>query len=490
MKISCVLLLCLAAMPLTAADLTPQVLALANKPVLSGASWSAVADYTQGKHLFSIQPDLRLAPASTLKLLTSAAALEAFGPEHRFETRIYADAMPDVTGALNGNIYIRGGGDPTLGSSRVVGSLAWTELLENWSKQIRTSGIQKINGHIYADVSLFSGLSLPNKTNWQNMGNYFAAPASALNFNDNSFKITFASESKHGNKMEVKSIHPQIDGLKIRSFVTADAKDPKDNAYVYAAPGQYEMEVHGTLPASYFKDYTISAALPDAPQILLDLFLEQLEKDGVNVSGGAIQLQDAPDYVPMNLLFTHKSPALKDIIYIVNKRSFNLYAETLLRMLAVQANQPGTIQNGLEELYSFLKRNGINTQDVLLYDGSGLSRDNQITAQVILDVLKLMSTRPYFDVYYHSLATPNDRGDLLLLRRFLAPLKRTQDVHVKGGTIDGVKAQAGYAKDKNGQLIAFVFIANNLVAKDESINRFYEELLKLLLSQPAYSQSL
>ncbi len=466
-------------------DLTAQVQNLAQRPVLRGASWAAAARYVNGQSLFSLQSDLRLAPASTLKLLTSAAALETFGPMYRFETSLYADALTDSNGVLQGNLYVRGGGDPTLGSDRVTGSLSATELLKNWSRQIRARGIKKITGNIYADISLFSGPSLPDKTNWQNMGNYFAAPATALAFNDNSFEITFAPQSQDGATVLVQSVWPQTEGLKIHSFVTASAKDRRDNAYAYAAPGQYDIEIYGTVPTSRLKGQHIKAALPDAPQLLVDLLTQQLETDGVEVEGGAILLETAPDYTPMHLLFTHRSPALKDIIYIVNKRSFNFYAEMLLRMLAVQAGHSGTIAEGINQLYAFLQQNAISTQDVLLYDGSGLSRDNQITVQTLLDVLELMAKSPNFTYYYTSLATPDDRGDLLLLRYFLHPFKRTQDIHVKGGTIDGVKAQAGYAKDRNGQLIAFAFIANNMVAKDESINRFYEELLKLLLGLPA-----
>lgn len=477
-------LLFLAAPWACALDLTPSVNALADRPVLQGASWAGAAAYAGGEPVFSVRPGLRLAPASTLKLLTSAAALDAFGPRHRFETRVYADALPDANGTLNGNIYIQGGGDPTLGSDRVPGSPAWEQLLRQWTRQIKQAGVKKINGNIYGDVSLFEGPSLPSKTNWQNMGNYFAAPASALSFNDNSFKITFTAQPKHGGRMEIKSVFPQTEGLKLRSFVTADAKNPKDNAYAYGAPGQYEMEIYGTLPASRFEGYTISAALPDAPQLLTDLLLKELEDDGVAVSGGAFLLEAAPDYSQMHLLFTHRSPELKDIIYILNKRSFNFYAEMLLRQLALNAGRKGSVDAGLEELYNFLRKNGIPTDNVLLYDGSGLSRDNQITAETLLDVLLLMAKREDFKYYYESLATPDDRGDLLLLRRFLAPFKRIQDVRVKGGTIDGVKAQAGYVKDQNGQLIAFAFIANNLVAKDEGINRFYEDLLKLLLQLP------
>lgn len=474
-------LLFLLSSSLAAADLTDTVYSLAQRPVMQGTSWAAVAAYEQGETLFSIQPQLRLAPASTLKLITSAAALETLGPKHRFQTRIYADALPDEKGTLHGNLYIRGGADPTLGSSRVPQSPKWEELLETWSNKIRQSGIKKINGNIYGDISLFEGLSLPTKTNWQNMGNYFAAPVSALTFNDNSFKITFAPQPKHGQQIKVESFYPQTEGIKIRSFVTADSKNSKDNAYVYAAPNQYDMEIYGTLPTSTLKGYTISAALPDAAQLLTDLFIQQLSKDGISVSGSGILLEQEPEYEAMQLLHTHYSPELKDIIYVVNKRSFNLYAEMLLRHLALYAGKKGSLEEGLAELNKFLQKNDISTQNVLLYDGSGLSRDNQITVQVLLEVLQFMAKSKNFQPYYDSLATLEDRGDLLLLRRFFAPLKRTQDIHVKGGTIDGVKAQAGYLKDADGNLISFAFITNNLIEKGENINRFYEDLLKILM---------
>lgn len=478
-------LFCLLLCPLAAHDLTPAVNDLACRPVLRGASWAAAAAYTDGKSLFSVRPDLRLAPASTLKLLTSAAALDALGPFYRFQTRIYADAAPDENGVLYGNLYIRGAGDPTLGSSRVQGSLSGAELLKDWSRQVRNAGIKKINGGIYADVSMFSGPSLPDKTNWQNMGNYFAAPATALAFNDNAFTITFEPQARHGAAARIQSFFPRTEGLKIRSFVTADAKSNKDNAYVYAAPGQYEMEIYGTIPAARLKGFSIQAALPDAPQLLADLFQRQLEEDGVSVDGSARVLEDAPDYGPMTLLFTHYSAPLKDIIYVVNKRSFNFYAEMLLRQLAVRAGKAGSINEGLVQLRLFLERNGINTQDAVLYDGSGLSRDNQLTVQILLDVLRLMSKHRDFAYFYDSLATPDDRGDLLLLRKRLSPSRRTRDVRVKGGTLDGVKAQAGYVKDKNGRLIAFAAVANNLAGKDEAVNRFYEDIINLLLQTSA-----
>lgn len=449
-------------------------------PVLKGAWWAGVAQYPGEEVLFSVNDAQRMAPASTLKLITSAAVLETFGPDYQFETRLYADALPNAEGALDGDIYIRGGGDPSLGSTRPAGGENAQKLLRRWAKEIKKSGIKTIRGNIYADETLFEGLSVPPKVNWENMGNYYAAPVSALSLADNSFKIRFSPQPGHGKEAKVSKTEPEIPGLSIRSFVTASAQDRRDNAYVYAAPGQFDLDIYGTIPTNLL-GFTIQAALPD-PALFTAQYLQQiLQEEGISVTGNAQKVENTPDYSAMHLLYTQKSTKLKDILYVLNKRSFNFYAEMLVRHLALNAGQKGTLQNGILQLELWLKKHNIPLNDVKIYDASGLSRDNMLTVRALTGTLNAMINSPYFNVYYQTLATPNDRGDLLLLRRWLYPQKRLDDVHVKGGTIDGVKAMAGYVKDKEGKLISFALIANNLEDKSEAINRIHENIIKTFL---------
>ena len=128
----------------------------ATAPVLQGAWWAGTAGYPGGEVLFSVNESQRMAPASTLKLITSAAVLETFGPDYQFETRLYADALPNEDGVLNGNIYIRGGGDPSLGSTRPQGGINAKKLMRTWAKAIQKSGIKTIRGNIYADEICFA----------------------------------------------------------------------------------------------------------------------------------------------------------------------------------------------------------------------------------------------------------------------------------------------------------------------------------------------
>lgn len=457
-----------------------------NSPVLNGASWGGLAAYADDarREIFSVSPDTRLTPASTLKLLTSAAALETFGPHHRFQTRLYADQKPDAQGILKGNLYLRGGGDPTLGSKRVTGGETWQTVARSWAQAVKRAGITRVEGNIYADVSAFEGPSIPPKVNWENIGNYYAAPASPLCFNDNSFKIHFKPQPFSGKPAEISSTDPQVPQLELKSFVTADGKNKKDNAYAYGAPDQYQMEIYGTIPTN-FTGFTIQAALPDSARFAAAALHNALREEGIAVGGRAQTLQTEPDYAPMNLLHTYSSPELKDIVLIVNKRSFNLYAEMLLRQLALRAGKKGSVQNGLAELEKFLAKHKLADRDgAVLYDGSGLSRDNMLTPRTLVNTLTFMSQSPNFKYYYESLATPDDRGDLLLLRYFLKPKHQVQDVRVKGGTIDGVKAVAGYVHDTDGRLVAFALMANNLASKDETILRIHEDIIKKLLELP------
>ena len=466
-----------------AQSLQPWVEQKLQHPVLRGAVWGGIATYTQGGEspLFAVQDTTRLAPASTLKLLTTAAALEIFGPHYRFETNLYRQGTVDANGTLNGSLYIQGGGDMTLGSTRVVGGETWQTVANRWAQAVKQAGISRINGDLVADVSLFEGPAVAPKVNWENMGNYFAAPASPLSFNDNSFEIHFKPQKKANAPAEIDFTVPQLPDVHLQSFVTTDGKTNKDNAYAYGAPEQYDLKIFGTIPTNA-KGFSIKAALPDPALFTLQALKQALQEQGITVAGTLQTTTQAPDYTALTRLDKYLSPELKDIILIINKRSFNLYADMLLRALAVHAGQKGSIENGTAQLKKFLVSHHIaGPNDVVLHDGSGLARDNLVTPRVLAATLNYMAKSPHFTYYYNSLATPDDRGDLIVLRRYLKPQKRVGDVRVKGGTIDSVKAAAGYVRASDGQLISFVLMANNLANTDEALFRLHEDILKELL---------
>ena len=314
------------------------------------------------------------------------------------------------------------------------------------------------------------------------MGNYFAAPASALCFNDNLFEIHFAPQPLPNQPAEVSFTLPKIDTLTLQSFVLTDGKSNKDNAYVYGAPQQYELKIFGTIPTNS-TGFSIKGAMPDPALFTVQALTRALAEKEITVTLPPQTTASAPDYGNMVLLDTYQSPPLKNIVWVINKRSFNLYADVLLRHLALADGQTGSIENGLKSLKRFLLENHLAAEtDMMLYDGSGLARDNMVTPRVLVNTLNFAVTRPYFNDFYRSLATADDRGDLLVLRKFLQLHKQVENVRVKGGTIDSVKALAGYTRDRDGRLITFTVIANNLMPDDnEKISRLHEDIIKKLM---------
>ncbi len=163
-----------------------------NTKLLKNASWSVTARYLKsGENIISLNSELSLAPASNLKLITSVAALDILGEDHKFVTRIYSEGKIDSYGNLDGNIYIVGGGDPTLGYDRVEDSSKLNDLMSSWIEEIKSLGISSISGSIIADDLLYDRIPIPNHWVWMDLGNYYAASTSALTINNNLYSLYF-----------------------------------------------------------------------------------------------------------------------------------------------------------------------------------------------------------------------------------------------------------------------------------------------------------
>ena len=461
-----------------AQNIQPFVNTRLENSVLDGAWWGGLAIYTNNpqEEIFSVNPDLRLTPASTLKLLTTAAALETFGPHHRFKTRLYASSLPDEKGILKGDLYLQGGGDPTLGSKRVTGAETWQAVVSKWAKAVKKAGIKQVEGNIYADVSAFEGPSIAPKVNWENIGNYYAAPVSPLCFNDNSFKIFFKPQPLGAKRAEVSYTDPEIAQLKLKSFVTTDAKNKRDNAYVYGAPKQYEMEIYGTIPTN-FTGFSIQAAMPDPALFAAQSLHNALREEGIAVGGHAKTLSDAPDYTRMTLLHTYQSPELKDIIVIVNKRSFNLYADTLIRVISAYNEGSGSSGEGVRKVKEFLESLGIDTANFDVFDGSGLARDNIVDCKITVEMLEKVLDKPYGEVFLNSLPVAGDPDDNGTMSRRLRYSTAAFEAFVKTGSLDRVRAVAGYTKDHNGRRIAFCSIVNNYSGRMRGVDEVHDDFI-------------
>lgn len=432
-----------------------------------------------GKEIVSFNSEKSLSPASNLKVVTSAAALILLGEEYRYSTKIYYDGDIDESGKLHGNIYFVGSGDPTLGSTQVKGSIELNALMKNITDAVSAFGIKEINGQIIADDLLYERNPVPNYWPWIDIGNYYGAGTSALCIYDNLYHLEFKPGENVGDPAVVLGTIPQIPGLKFINYMKTGPVGSGDNGYIFNAPFSYEATLRGTIPAGVEK-FSIKGSMPDPALFAVQRLTEVLKENGIIVSGNADKTESMGNYDENKLIFKIDSPPLKDIVYIVNKKSNNLYTEQLLISLDKEKNLQNRTRTGLRALMNFLKENKIPVEGVDLDDGSGLSRTNMITTKCIVAVLNLMSKQKCFDSYYNSFPIAGDTTDPGGFKRFGLGTSIEKNARIKSGTISGVRAFSGYKQNKEGRLISFSMIANSYTGSSKNVDEIFKEILLLL----------
>ncbi len=451
-----------------------------NTKLLRSAQWSIYARYLEsGEEIINYNSEMSLAPASNLKLLTTAAALDYLGEDFRFETKIFYEGDIDQYGTLHGNLYFVGGGDPTLGSNLVKSSIPLDSLMNFIISKIKDLNIKKITGNVYADDFMFDGQLIPDEWNWIDLGNYYAAPLSALTIHDNLYFLYFKPGNQAGDVATVLRTEPEIPNLKFINFMKTGPIGSGDNGYIYNAPWRYEAVLRGTIPMGK-PEFSIKGSLPDPPLFAVRYLKRKLQENGISVTGKAAKLSAPVNYKEKKLILTLHSPPLKDIVFIINKRSNNLYTELLLKMVSYKINGTGNTLDGTKLVKDFFKRNNINTNGLLLYDGSGLSRENAITTKAMVELLALLPQKKYFDSFYNSLAIMGNPNDIGHFKNVGKGTVLENNVRIKSGVIEGVRAYSGYLKNKSGDTIVFSMIANNFNGTGGEVTSIHRKILMIL----------
>ena len=458
---------------LSAGDVNKKIAEIAAAPGIRNASWGlSVKDAVTGKAVAGRDPARNLVPASILKAIITAAALDKFGPEKTFSTRLYYDGSI-VNGFLNGNLYIKGGGDPALGSQLVKGALPLDEVFGGWTAEVKAAGIKVVNGAVVGDETAFESVQ-PGSWAWEDIGNYYAAQPSALTVNDGLYKLYLKPSDKVGGEPAVLRTEPYIDGLKFENHLKTGPAGSGDEGYIYAFPGQYLAVLRGSIPQGS-AEFAIKGSLPDPALFTAQSFSLYLAKAGVNANKKPFK--GAAPEAGLKLLAETFSVPLKDVVRVTNKRSFNLYAELLLRQLG-----GGSPAAGLAAVKVFLAGAGANVSELDIVDGCGLSARDTVKAENFTDLLRAVYTKKYFAEFNDSLVFPGDpdaTGHLRALGRG-TPLEK--NLRLKSGSLNGVRAYTGYLKTKKGRMLAFTSIINEYSAAPSALDKMHESLLLELYS--------
>jgi len=323
------------------------------KPEFKNALWSvSVKKAHNGSDVLSFDSKYPLICASIMKVLTTWAAMDVLGPGHQFETGLYMDGKIEK-GVLDGNLYIKGGGDPSFGSHILKGATPLEKVFLPWIEELKKRGVKVVNGFIYSDDTLFSGIEISPTWAWEDIGNYYAAWPSALSINDNLYRLCFKPSSRVGGSARLLGMEPRIYEMKFINLMKTGPENSGDNGYIFNMPKNYRAILRGTLPKGH-KKFCIKGALPDPGLFAGQYFLRQMKKSGIKVRGWVSGLDEKIDYSGKTEIARALSPPLKDIVKVTNTKSFNLYAEILLRHLSVAGGGNGSLVDGIKKLKSFL----------------------------------------------------------------------------------------------------------------------------------------
>jgi serine-type D-Ala-D-Ala carboxypeptidase/endopeptidase (penicillin-binding protein 4) len=416
-----------------------------------------VIDAATGKTVFEKNAQVGLAPASTQKIITSVTAFELLGKEYRYKTELGYN----VDEGAQKFICLRGFGDPTFGSIRYTDTKA-TAIFNEFTKALKKTEQENINPNFIIDNTLFETKSIPDGWIMQDVGNYYGAGASAVNWKENQFDLTLKSTDKVGDKVQIVAMNEdkKVASLFVNELKAA-AKGTGDNAYIYLPSAQSEYVVRGTIPVgeSAFK---ISGAATDGASYFVREFgsvIKSMAAFELNAGMSSYVIGKLP--ATTKILYTHYSPSLDSIIYWFNKKSINLYGEALVKTFAYEKTGFGSTDTGVSIVKKFWREKGLDEHELNIVDGSGLSPLNRVTTHAQVEILKYAKTKDWFTYFYNSL--PDYNG-----------------MKMKSGTISNVKGFCGYHKAQDGKEYIFSFLVNNYNGSSSAlVSKMYKVLNEL-----------
>lgn len=421
----------------------------------SNALWGVmVKSLRTGEILYKRNADKLFIPASNMKLFTSAAALLLLGSNYTFNTELLANGE-FLRGTLKGDLIVIGSGDPTISNRFYNGNL--TKVFEMWADTLKAKGIFEITGDILGDDSAFDNNSFGKGWPLDYESSWFASPSGALSFNDNIIDIII--EPTDTNYPAKVTISPDTKFVSVIPKIITTDEESISKVNVSRLRGKNLINVKGNIKkgsAPIVEHVSIS----DPTLYFVTVLKEVLEKNGIVVRGRAIPMNNADKTIDDDNLipiYAHQSVPLKRIVREMNKVSNNFYAEQLIKTIGLEEAEFGSIENGVKACKELFSTMGINLDNMVMADGSGLSRLNLITPRQIVNLLTFMHRNEDF---YESL--PIAGVDGTLIDRMKKSVSEN-NVHAKPGYNDNITALSGYLKTISGEPIVFSLLLNNFL---------------------------
>jgi len=447
---------------------------------------SALANSTIGLYIYDVASDsvliahneeTALIPASTMKIVTTGAALEILGGDASFSTKLQYSGEIVNGHILKGNIYIKGHGDPALYSKFYATS--YNGMFESWAQEIKKLGIDSVTGAVVGDENYFETHFVPSTWSWGEIGEYYCTAGSALSIYDNRFEMPFNVAKRGIQATKANSMTPYIPWMTFEAKVVEGGVS-KPLTFMEGQPYSTHRTVRGTVPAGT-SSITLEGSIPDPPRVAAYYLQNAMKNAGIRFGKEATTLRKLRDeqdssYQAINAaerktLATKSSPSVAALVDNTNLVSNNLFAETLLNHIGIKKSGYGATEAGAQSVIKFWKDKGVNVSGLYMFDGSGISRYNTVTAKLLVDILLLMNKSPNKEVFFNSLAVSGQAGTL---RTFCDGTSAAGNIFAKSGSMSRVLSYSGWIRTQSGKMQAFAFVVNNYNCDSEMIKIIIE----------------
>ena len=464
---------------------------------LKEAAWGIKAMKLNGEVVAEYNSGTRLVPASNMKLITTGVILNELGPDFRFRTRIaYRGEISE--GTLNGDLYIVGGGDPTIGD-RDSAAVALQTTFSEWEKIIREAGISRIEGRIIGDGRYFDGERQNHSWMLEDCAAGDGTVLTGLSFGGGLQSFNVTPGAKAGDPAKVEAVFPETPWMEWNHSCTTSASGTAEDLYYASTELAPVASMTGTVPAGA-RTRRITCANSFGAMTCAFYFYRYLENEGIIATEGPADIDmngrirdfSAEDELPaaelqdkLNYIGETFSKPLVEIVRHTNNASNNYYAESFLRTLAKEKSGSAAYASGQETVKAVLRKLGVKgVDDMQIFDGSGLSRKNYVSPDFFVNYLTAMHLSAAYAPFLSTLPQPGH--GTLASRMVNAPAAVKARVYMKSGSMNGVRCYSGYILPSDGvedNIIVFSFLTNNTVTAASRMNFIFDKTVSLLAEE-------
>ncbi len=436
------------------------------------AFWSISIRDTDGQVLEEFNSDKLIVPASNQKLFTTAAILDGLGSDYRFTTDIYGEGILEDSVWI-GNLIFKGVGDPSISGFMYDGNRY--HVFSKFLRQLRELGIREIKGSLVADISYFDDQIYPKGWDWDDLSFYYGVEISPLSFNNNAVDLVVVADGEVGDRPSISWFPKNSTVPNFVNYQTITEEGTEYDEYYRRDLGNNRIVLGSKLPKGYIEEESLS--IDGAPMFFLQSFGQFLSDSGIEVRSYLVQ-NPTLGLDRMDVIASHDSKGLDELIEWANKESDNFYTEMLLKTLdAEKSGNPGSTEYGIKEVRNFLGRMEIDTTYVIMKDGSGMASGNFTKTSILSEFLVKMKNHPEFQAFLNSMSIAGVDGTI---GHRMRGTSLQNNFKGKSGYVGGVRTLSGYVTTSSGRELIVSMAANNFIGKVRPIDAIHEQILAYL----------